>query len=58
MNEDERHTQDLVEQMCGPLDEILALYKDGLRSEHALALAACRDTLERILVELDADGTR
>jgi hypothetical protein len=55
MNVDERNTQLLIEQICGPLDEILALYNGGLRPAHAQTLTQCRDLLEQILLDYDAD---
>lgn len=58
MNEDERNALELIEESCGPLDEILTLYKDGLRPDHAQTLTECRDKLEQILVDLEPEGTR
>ncbi len=49
MNHDERNTQLLVEQACGPLDEILDIYKGGLCKTHQKKIAQCRALCEHIL---------
>lgn len=57
MNSSERNTQLLVEEICGPLDEILAVYKPDLTATQAQHLQQCRDILEAVLVAFEQDPT-
>jgi hypothetical protein len=53
--QDARNTQRVVEQICRPLDEILARYASGPEDAHVAVLKQCRGLLDQLLREYEAD---
>ncbi len=54
MTHDQRNVQLLLEQLCGPLDEILTLYPGGLSAVQRHILSTCREQFEELLLEFEA----
>jgi hypothetical protein len=52
MTDDQEYAADLLEEMCGPLDELLAEYKDAFTPAQTKKLGEIRDCIEEMLTEL------
>lgn len=51
----ERNVLFLVEQACGPIDEAILLYHEGMDPVHSAKLMQARDMLEAIMTDFEHD---